>query len=518
MSQRWHALLWLVTALVVAPLCLPGWMPFCDLPEHAASMGSIAHWYDPGYGIQEHYQMGWTTSQYLLLHIVGGVLTKMTGSLDVALRILLLGLAVAWVQSLRFMLKSFGGDERLAILGALLFWNRALVLGFLPYIASLPLLFTTLGLFVAEEAPSRWRQAGLAACGVLVFYTHASAFTLLGAIVVSLAVVQSGVRGAIRRLLWMVPAGVFATLWLLRGRFAMHGNNIHDASEIGTMSPLRAMKVMAPWSHDIWTSHVDDVIGVAFWLAFLVLVATQKQALQKLGLRRGLLPVAPLLVGLAVYLMTPFRVGTGVLLNVRMAPVLAAFALLALRPRDGWLGRAPILAGAVLALVQSADNVQHVRHFQRDVDGVRELLAEMPRGAKLISLNFSGFDPNEVHFPAWIYAGSYHRAYDGGVASFSFSELPHWSVQYEAETAPPKQDAIAWAMAPCLYRNVRDGAYFDFMLVRGAVDPFRDAPLGPRWKVRGKTAKFVLYEKDTAEPDNTEGADDGICRGLQPKA
>jgi hypothetical protein len=91
-------------------------------------------------------------------------------------------------------------------------------------------------------------------------------------------------------------------------------------------------------------------------------------------------------------------------------------------------------------------------------------------------------------------------------------------VQYKPDGAPPKQEALAWAMAPCLYRNVRDGEYFDFMLVRGAVDPFRDAPLGPRWKVRGKTSKFVLYEKDTSEPDVTEGTDDGICHGLRPKA
>ncbi|MFO0739168.1 MAG: hypothetical protein U0270_24940 [Labilithrix sp.] len=508
MSKGWHALLWLVTALVVAPLCLPGWMPFCDLPEHAASMGSIAHWNDPSYGGPEHYQIGWTTSQYLLLHLVGGLVTRVTGSLDVTLRIVLVGLAVAWVQSLRFMLRSFGGDQRLAMLGALLFWNRALVLGFLPYLVSLPLLFATLGLFVGEERPTRRRSLALAGCGLAVFYTHASAFTLLGAIVVSIAVVRSGIRGAIRRVLWLAPAGLVAALWVLRGRFAMHGTNIHDASEIGTMNPLRAMKVMALWSHDIWSSHVDDVIGIAFWAAFLVLIAGQ-------GKRVGSL--VPLLVGVAVYLVTPFRVGTGFLLNVRMAPVLAAFALLAVRPRDGWLGRAPILAGAILALVQCVDNVAHVRHFQRDVDGVPELLAHVPRGGKLISLNFSGYDPNELHFPAWIYAGSYHRAYDGGVSSFSFSELPHWSVQYRPETAPPKQEAIAWAMAPCLYRNVRDGAYFDYMLVRGAVDPFRDSPLGPRWRVVGKTAKFVLYEKDLSREDVTEGTDDGVCRGLRPK-
>lgn len=517
MSKRWHALLWLVTVLVAAPLCFPGWMPFCDLPEHAAAMGTIAHWNDPSYGAQEYFQIGWTTSQYLLLHLVGGLVMRLTGSLDVTLRLFLVGLAVAWVQSLRFLLRSFGGDQRLAILGALLFWNRALVLGFLPYLVSLPILFATLGLFVAAEKPSRWQSAALAGCGIAVFYTHASAFTLLGAISVSVAIAQSGLRGAIRRVLWLAPAAAFAALWVLRGRFAMHGTNIHDAGEIGTMSPFRAMKVMALWSHDIWSSHIDDVIGIAFWVAFLVLVAAQRTELKNLASRAGRAPIIPLVIGVAVYLATPFRVGTGVLLNVRMAPVLAAFALLALRPRDGWLGRAPILAGALLALVQSVDNVQHVRHFQRDVEGVPELLAHVPRGGRLISLNFSGYDPNELHFPTWIYVGSYHRAYDGGVSSFSFSEFPHWSVQYRADTAPPKQEAIAWAMAPCLYRNVRDGAYFDYMLVRGAVDPFRDAPLGPRWMVVGKTAKFVLYAKDHGREDVTEGTDE-ICRGLRPKA
>lgn len=522
MTKGWVLLSWAVTALIAAPLCLPGWMPFCDLPEHAAAMGSIAHFGDPSYAIAEHYQIGWTSSQYLLLHFLGGLLTWLTGSLDVALRGLLVGLAVSWVLSLRYLLRAFDGDERLGILGALLFWNRALVLGFLPYIASLPVLFVTLGLFVSRAKPSepfRLRsrhQLVLALAGVVVFYTHASAFTLLGAIVLGVSVARFGPRAALPRLLWLAPAGVFGLVWVLRGRFAMHGSSIHEGSEIGTMSPLRALKVMALWSHDIWTSHLDDAIGIAFWAVFLLVIGTEAARRSGEGVadRARLVPFA---IGVVVYLVTPFRVGTGLLLNVRMAPVLAVFALLALRPRGGWLGAAPALAGAVLAVAQAYDNVEHVRGFQRDVEGLPELIATIPRGAKLISLNFSGFDASSQHFPPWIYAGSYHRAYDGGVASFSFSELSHWSVQYRPENAPPKQDAIAWAMAPCLYRNVRDGAYFDFMLVRGAVDPFRDAPLGPRWKVRGKTKKFTLYEKDRAQEDVTEGTDDGICRGLAPK-
>src|SRR5262249_54919104 len=156
-------------------------------------------------------------------------------------------------------------------------------------------------------------------------------------------------------------------------------------------------------------SHVDDALGIAFWLAFLALLVGQS-VVREGEKREPIGNIVPFVVGLVVYLVTPFRVGTGLLLNVRMAPVLAVFALLALRPRRGLIGTAPILATAGLALVQCVDNIAHVRAFQRDVDGVPELLATVPRGAKLISLNFSGFDPNLVHFPAWIYAGSWHRA------------------------------------------------------------------------------------------------------------
>ena len=69
-------------------------------------------------------------------------------------------------------------------------------------------------------------------------------------------------------------------------------------------------------------------------------------------------------------------------------------------------------------------------------------------------------------------------------------------------------------MQPCLYRKVRDGRWFDYVLVRGAVDPFRDDPQGPRWKPKGKTAKFTLFEKDPSRPDRLDGPE-GPCVGLR---
>jgi len=499
-----------VASIVALPLVLPGWLPLTDLGEYAAAMGPIARFGDPSFRIDEHYTVAWTTSQYLLAHLAGAALVLLTGSAAASAKILLVALAFGWVEASRRLFRALGSDERLAIPAALLFWNRALGLGFLPYVASLPLLLATLASFFVglERGLGRARLGGLALAGVVVFYTHASAFTLLGALAGAAALIVEGTwRQKLTRLAWLVPAGVLAFVWVVRGRFAVPGAGLHGADEIARMNALRAIKVAAIWAHDVWTSHVDELVGIAFWVSFLGLLARQQRFE-----RRGLVLF---LVAMAVYLATPFRVGAGVLLNVRMAPVVALFALAALRPKPGRWTDLAFVATAALALVQGFDNVRNVRRLQADVAGLPELLARIPRGSRLVTLNFSGMDPDRAHAPPWIYAASYHRAEAGGVASFSFSELPHWSVQYRSQTAPPKQDAISWAMAPCLYRNARDGAYFDYVLVRGAVDPFRAEPRGPVFRVLGKTPKYTLWEK-TGEV-RSSGADEGPCVAGGPK-
>jgi hypothetical protein len=541
MSPRWNALLWIVTILAAIPFFLPGLLPLTDVPEHAAAMASIAHWNDDAFRIDEHYRMGWSTSQYLLAHIVGGGLTKLVGSALLACKILFIALAVGWVQSCRSLLRAFELDERVAILSAPLFWNRALVVGFLPYVASLPLLFATLAAYVRTTSPKtvvadaehpRRRQlrfVGLAAAGIVIFYTHASAFTLLAAIVGALSARQAWtnrgapsaagilplVRSAALRVAWLGPAAIFAGVWLGRGKFAVQSASVHDAAEIGTMNPFRSIKLIALYAHDTWTSHLDDWIGVGFWILFLALLVARRRDAhshhdERLGPPGSLVPFA---VAFCVYLATPFRVGSGMLLNVRMAPVLAFFALLGLRPVPGLRGTIPIVLSSLLSLLQCVDNVQQLSKLRRDVVGLEDALATLPKGSRMITLNFSGFDPFAAHFTPWLHVGSYHRAMNGGVASFSFSELTHWSVQYKPESAPPRQGELSWGLRPCLFRNERDGSYFDFVLVRGAINPFKEDPPGPRWKVRTRTEKYVLYEKDRLRPPVPHGEtpDEGPC-------
>jgi hypothetical protein len=135
--------------------------------------------------------------------------------------------------------------------------------------------------------------------------------------------------------------------------------------------------------------------------------------------------------------------------------------------------------------------------------------------SRVITLNFDAHS-SATHYPAWLHIAAYHRARAGGVASFSFSELHHWPVHYRPGAAPPPEEAW-WELNPCVFRNAVDGEYFDYVLVRGHVDPFADEPEGPVFHAVARSRDFTLYEKSpsaSAAPDRwpaKKKPDEGPC-------
>ncbi len=102
-----------------------------------------------------------------------------------------------------------------------------------------------------------------------------------------------------------------------------------------------------------------------------------------------------------------------------------------------------------------------------------------------------------THFWPYIFAGAYHRARGGSVSSWSFTELPHWSLRYTAGHAPPEH-APFWIFDPCAYDYDRDGAYHDYVLVNGDEKPFDDDPPGPRFEPVATSGAMTLYAKTRA--------------------
>jgi hypothetical protein len=391
----------------------------------------------------------------------------------------------------------------------MLFYSPALVIGFLPFVASIPVALFALAALVRHiDAPTRGRAGLLAALAVALFYTHASAFVLFALtaavmVAVRVALAPSRARLAAWTALPLVPSAVAALVWWHAGSLEGATGQIENVSRLPFDLTLSALPV---WTFELWRSHVDELCAGVWWSAFTVVLA--------LGLRKELRPAGafafiPFACAALLYVVTPYRLGVLGFLNLRLAPVLALFALLALRPRRGLAGDLPLAAAAIAALVMAGDATFEMRRASLEhVGDLDALLSHARPGSRLVMLNF---EPTSRRLPFWpyVFAGSYHRARGGLVAGYSFTEMQHWSVHYAAGAAPPSHGAF-WVYLPCQYRYRQDGEYYDYVLVQGRLELFADPTPGPRFLPIARSRAFTLYEKDPSVVD-TVTPDRGPC-------
>src|SRR5713101_5300929 len=175
----WAFLLFLCAVANVTALWSAPYLPFTDLPQHAAAIATLRHWSDPQWKGQEYFTLALGRSQYLLYYLAGALLAFPLGTAERANLVLLSATALAFPYALRSLLRALGADERLALFAAPLFWSQSLLIGFFNYLAALPLLLWGLSLAVRDaQDPRPRRTALLAAVAVALFHLHLSAFLL----------------------------------------------------------------------------------------------------------------------------------------------------------------------------------------------------------------------------------------------------------------------------------------------------------------------------------------------------
>lgn len=574
---------------VVLPIVATRYLPFTDAPEHAAVMATLRHLGDPAYGAP--YELNLLRSQYLAYHALGALLTLVTGDdAELANRLLLAVTGVLFPLSFRFLLRATSRDERLALFACLPFWSRSLVVGFLPFVASIPIAFFMIGVFARSirrrevavsrcttdaaatpatptpdapdasdatdatpatdaprDAPRHWRrQAVLALTALLLFYTHVSTWLLATAIVMVTAFIAkapcvgsgSGSRSPVglgrqnpRALSWrapspwraplfwrassrvvgsllpLLPSAVAGVLWLALGKLTLsEGHSLASAGEVHRMSIGRSMLLMPRWIFDVWRGHGDELAAIAWWFAFLLVAIASVRSIRRLNRGALVFLYAPFTTALVVYLATPWRVGAGAMLNVRLAPVLVLFALLPTRLSRGkkrvWEGSialALVLFANIVGGITAFRECRRAREELGDFDG---LLAAIPKGKRVVTLTSDLRSPS-THIYPWFHVGSYHRVRNGGIASFSFTELQHWPLHYvPGSSRPPRKEHATWDFEPCTYRNTIDGEFYDFVLLHGPLDPFAPNPTpppGPIYRPVFKTANLVLMKKSVDE-------------------
>jgi hypothetical protein len=501
--------------LGVVPLFMARHLPMSDLPEHLAAMATIRHYGDPAWRSQEYFTLaGVFDTQYWLYHATGAALSVPFGSVERANLFMLAIIGLAYPYALRSLLVAMGKDPRLAIFGVPLFWSRSLTVGLLNFVASAPVLLFALALaFRQAQKPTRGRGLAIALLCVVLLYLHLSTFVLfLGqATIIFLLVPTDGTMRGVwralpqlpRRLAWMCPGLLMALV------VARHGS-VDDGGHALRFTPTLALvRELPAWMFDSFRSLTDDALGAALLLlaAPLALAAPWRDRTNRVSL----LLFGSTLLG---YFAMPAGVGSSLaLLDVRMAVFVGLFLPLLLRPLGGLRGALPLAGAVLVSMAMSVNCASQIRGFEtEEVGHFDDLLQQMPHGKRLLMLDFEPRS-RRVHSAIFTYFGSYYRARYGGVASFSFSELPHWPVRYRKEKLPPLGQT--WGNA-CVFRNTLHGNAFDYVLAHGDKDPFVGSPGGPRWTMIGGNRAWKLYARNVngeeSDPlDAPDSPDLGPC-------
>ncbi len=391
-DARLRRLILAVVALATAaPLLWVRYLPFTDLPEHVAAIATLARLL-PGGGGSTDFVLSLRESQYLVYDLVGALLTRALGDAALANRLLLAAVAVAWPFSLVALLRALDRDERVALFAPMIFWNRALTIGFLPFVASVPLAVFALATLVRQlEAPTKRGHALVAALAIVLFYTHVSAYVLFAFAggVMTIVRLRRTWRSAARLLAMLVPSGVLAAVWWLAGSL---GSARSPAGPSGRLAHTgrTAVDAVPLWAFDVWRSHLDELWASLWWIAFaLVVIAGLKRKPDSASIRAGLFALVPLACALLIYALTPFHVGPAGYLDVRLAPLLALFSLLLLRPSPGRAGDGQVALAVVAALGTACTAAYEMQRVEHEMLGELDaLLAKMKPGSRLATLNF----------------------------------------------------------------------------------------------------------------------------------
>jgi hypothetical protein len=386
------------------------------------------------------------------------------------------------------------------------------MMGFVPYVAAVPVATWAIALFVRQvRQPRRARNLGLACVACFLFSLHLCAYLVFLGCVTFVAIPLYRRPATIARALgWVAPSALLTAAWALRGSLVAPTLPRQESAQIAWTSTRTLVQQLPLWAHDIWRSHVDEGCAVVLSAALVALAFHRGAAPKDPWVRRA--AWAPLLVAALAYWILPYNVGPAVMLDTRMAAFVIMFAPLVLAPRPGVAGSLPLVAVFASHMVGVVDSVIEVRRAEREELGdIDRLLDRIPAGARVLTLPVH-LTSRHTHWPPWVFLGSYHLARAGGAADMSFARIRHWPIR-DLPSLDDSRRPLFWTLAPCTFRNAYDGPSADYLLVRAPRDIFRTHPEGPRWRRVDEEREWSLYERAPGAPwpANPERADPGPC-------
>ena len=485
-----------IFALLALSTALPLWLvtrpPLQDLPQHVAAVQVMAHFGDDALRYSETLTVELWRTQYLAFYLVCIALAWVLPALT-AVKVVLTASLVATPYALRAVLQALRSDGWLAILVLPLLWNAHLILGFLNFIAAIPLALFALALAIRIRTGgfTRGRAAGLGALTLICFYTHVVPFGLL--LLACFAVgLSRDWRAMVRYAVPFVPALVATGVWMLTspaGQSTLQAASLEEGE--------RAAPVYAPFSHslaelpswmlDVLPGDADDQLFVV-WLILAGAAVLWGRPLDH-GLARDLrarLVIVPL-AALFAYFVTPVSYDWIWPINARFPLLAAIFGLTVLRPIGPRVTRGALLAATALLTLVCVETVSVASlDFAEETGELDEALGSIPRGSRVVGLMFDRQSAH-VRFAPYIHAAAWAQAARGGAAMFTFADFPQSPIRFRDDDRPPPVPP-RWEWEPQRV-TVEQLGWYEFALMRGGPGRLGRAPgvepvfRGPVWSV-----------------------------------
>jgi hypothetical protein len=466
-------------AVIAAPLFPSRYVPMVDLPFHAASGATFAHYADPSYHLKEQFTLHPLEVPYMSMYAIVAALVlvlpmEIAVKIAVACMLLLvpLGLAVLFCGAKKSPL--------LALLGLPLCWGNLTHWGFLNFVGALGLFAMAIGAaMLVIDRPTRPRRVGLALALVALFFTHIFRFPFAIAAVVGTAVVLWPAKRRVLPLaLPLLPALLLFALWL-----RIHPGELDARIEIGFFPKRLTSELHAAITAGFADPAPARALLASFDIAWIAagVAAIHALARRVRGFRRftwwdagvTFVPVACALVFLALFATLPLWIGHWWYVYPREATsaVLLLLAACPDLPRPALLRVTLVALIAAPAILVSALVTTRYAAFDAEAEDFYRITRAIPRGPRLFYLIVDREGTNRSSSP-FTHMPAYVQAEKGGWLSWHFAIWNESPVRFRtgpgAVVAP--RTPQSWEWAPEKFK-LSMTTFFDWILVRQDTSP-----------------------------------------------
>ena len=485
-----------------APLWLVDHPPIQDLPQHLATIRVLVDHGDANLAFADYFDVELGRTQYLAYYLAAQLLSLGFG-VALANKLLITAAIVGTPYAMRYLLRTLNRDEGHALFVLPLTWNAHLILGFLNFIAAIPLMFLGLALAVGLRHRFETRRAvALGVVALVAFYTHVVpfAFLALGAAMVGVGV---NARETAKRWLPLAPAGVATLFWLAR---SPAGEATMNAALLGAdegprpvfMNARQAIHQLPVWLTDVFHGPFDDRLLMAFGACLLLAVLLGRPrtpadreliaGLPRLLWRVGLL--AP--IAAVAYFVAPVSYDWIWPINTRF-PLLALLLFIPLlRPPRRWADTALHSAVVVIAILSFQQASRAALDFEAEEVGELDAAVEaIPEGSRVAGLIFAS-GSQHVKFSPFLHSVAYVQAERGGAVMFTFADFPHSPIRFRENNRPPRVPP-RWEWTPARVDPARDLDWYEYVLTRGG--PGRIAAIPSRWEPIFEREPWRIYRR-----------------------